>query len=173
VSGSQLTVREEVSSRMDRLRLATTALELAEGAVAAGETTDYWLGRLEEASVEFEAAGGFTVDQKISNVLRGLGFLEEDYLRMCAEFSGGWQMRIALARLLLSEPDLLLLDEPTNHLDKGARDWLGNYLAKYDGTLLVVSHDTALLETAASSIAEVRGGRIELYKSRSHNQVPS
>ena len=64
-------------------------------------------------------------------------------------------MRIALARLLLSEPDLLILDEPTNHLDKGARDWLGSYLSRFEGTLLVVSHDETLMKVAVSSIAEV------------------
>lgn len=111
VSGSTKTVREEVSSRMDRLRAATVALEAAERAVTEGDTSDAALIALEESQIEFEAAGGYTVDQKIANVLKGLGFLEEDYDRLCAEFSGGWQMRIALARLLLSEPDLLLLDE--------------------------------------------------------------
>jgi ATP-binding cassette subfamily F protein 3 len=170
VSGSVMTVRQEVSSRMDRLTAAIKALDRAEAAVSEGNTSDEMLIELEEASVEFEAAGGYTVEQKISNVLKGLGFIEEDYDRMCAEFSGGWQMRIALARLLLSEPDLLLLDEPTNHLDKGARNWLGDYLSKYDGTLLVVSHDEALLQAAVSSIAEVRSGNVELYKSRSHDQ---
>ena len=170
VSGSIMTVREEVSSRMDRLTAASLALDKAEKDVSAGDTSDLTLVALELASVEFEAAGGYTVEQKIANVLKGLGFIEEDYDRYCAEFSGGWQMRIALARLLLSEPDLLLLDEPTNHLDKGAREWLGNYLANYDGTLLVVSHDTNLLQVAVSSIAEVRSGSVELYKSRSHDQ---
>jgi ATP-binding cassette, subfamily F, member 3 len=170
VSGSIMTVRREVSSRMDRLTAATVALEAAEKAVGTGDTSDQMLMELEQASVEFEAAGGYTVEQKIANVLKGLGFIEEDYDRYCAEFSGGWQMRIALARLLLSEPDLLLLDEPTNHLDKGARDWLGDYLSNYDGTLLVVSHDTILLQKAVSSIAEVRSGSVELYKSRSHDQ---
>ena len=170
VSGSVMTVREEVSSRMDRLKAASDAMDKAEKAVSAGDTSDQMLVELEQASVEFEAAGGFTVEQKIANVLKGLGFIEEDYDRLCAEFSGGWQMRIALARLLLSEPDLLLLDEPTNHLDKGAREWLGNYLSNYDGTLLVVSHDTNLLQVAVSSIAEVRSGSVELYKSRSHDQ---
>ena len=155
---------------MDRLTAATTALENAETAVSNGDTSDEALQNLSEAAVEFEAAGGYTVEQKIANVLKGLGFIEEDYDRYCSEFSGGWQMRIALARLLLSEPDLLLLDEPTNHLDKGARTWLGDYLSKYDGTLLLVSHDEGLLNTAVSSIAEVRGGTIELYKSRSHAQ---
>ena len=170
VSGSTNTVRKEVSSRMDRLAAAIKSMEQAEKVVSEGVTSEEALKALEEASVEFEAAGGYTVEQKIANVLKGLGFIEEDYDRSVSEFSGGWQMRIALARLLLSEPDLLLLDEPTNHLDKAARSWLGEYLSQYDGTLLVVSHDVELLETAVNSIAEVRGGTVELYKSRNHAQ---
>jgi ATPase subunit of ABC transporter with duplicated ATPase domains len=170
VSGSTKSVRGEVASRMDRLQAATKALEAAEAAVASGDTSDDALSKLEVANTEFELAGGYTVEQKVSNILRGLGFAEEDYDRLCSEFSGGWQMRIALARLLLSEPDLLFLDEPSNHLDKAARDWLGTYLSAYDGTLLIVSHDTELLDVAANSIAEVRAGKIELYKSRSHEQ---
>ena len=170
VSGSTLTVRKEVSSRMERLSLAIKRYEAAEARLTAGDTSDECMLEFEEASVEFEAAGGYTVEQKIGGVLKGLGFLEEDYDRVCSEFSGGWQMRIALARLLLSEPDLLILDEPTNHLDKGAKEWLSNYLSTYDGTLLVVSHDTNLLNSAVNSIAEVKGGTVELYKSRTHNQ---
>lgn len=170
VSGSTKTVRQEVSSRMDRYVMATAALEAAEKAVENGDTSDEALKNLEDAAIEFEAAGGYTIEQKISNVLKGLGFVESDYDRLCSEFSGGWQMRIALSRLLLSEPDLLLLDEPTNHLDKGARTWLGNYLRSYSGTLIVVSHDEALLKAAVSSIAEVRGGKMELYKSRTHDE---
>lgn len=81
VSGSTMTVRQEVSSRMDRLTAATAALDKAESAVSAGDTSDEMLIELEEASVEFEAAGGYTVEQKISNVLKGLGFIEEDYDR--------------------------------------------------------------------------------------------
>lgn len=81
VSGSVMTVRQEVSSRMDRLTAATAALDKAETAVSAGDTSDEMLIELEEASVEFEAAGGYTVEQKISNVLKGLGFIEEDYDR--------------------------------------------------------------------------------------------
>ena len=170
VSGSTLTVRQEVSSRMERLSIATKKLEYAEKLVSEGDTSDEALKLLEDASIEFETAGGYTVEQKISNVLKGLGFLPEDYDRLCSEFSGGWQMRIALARLLLSEPDLLLLDEPTNHLDKPARDWLSTHLSNYDGTLLLVSHDENLLKTAVTSIAEVQKGDVQLYKSRSHDQ---
>lgn len=170
VSGSTLTVREEVKSRMERLAAATVIYEAAEARLTNGDTSEEALEEFETASTEFEAAGGYTVDQKIGSVLKGLGFLEDDYDRSCAEFSGGWQMRIALARLLLSEPEVLILDEPTNHLDKGAKDWLSGYLSRYEGTLLVVSHDTTLLNNAVNSIAEVRGGTIELYKSRNYAQ---
>jgi ATPase subunit of ABC transporter with duplicated ATPase domains len=164
------TVRQAVLSGMERLATATTAYEEAEARLSGGDCSDEAMAFFEEASTEYEAAGGYTVEQKIGGVLKGLGFLETDYDRLCSEFSGGWQMRIALARLLLSEPDLLILDEPTNHLDKGAKDWLANYLSRYEGTLLVVSHDTNLLDNAVNSIAEVRGGTIELYKSRTHAQ---
>ena len=166
VSGSVMTVKEEVLSRMERLSKATTAYNIAEERLTGGDTSDEALEMFEEAQIEYEAAGGYNVDQKIGVVLKGLGFVESDYDKLCSEFSGGWQMRIALARLLLSEPDVLILDEPTNHLDKGAKDWLANYLKAYEGTLLVVSHDLNLLNTAVDSIAEVRGGTIELYKSR-------
>jgi len=170
VSGSTKTVREEVASHMERLQKATVALEEAEKRLEGGDISDEAIEALTDASTEFEMAGGLTADQQVSSVLSGLGFKDSDNDRKCSEFSGGWQMRIALARLLLSAPDLLILDEPTNHLDKGAREWLARYLAAFDGTLLVVSHDTALLEKAANSIAEVRAGKIDLYKSRSHEQ---
>lgn len=170
VSGSTKTVREEVASHMERLQKATEALELAEKRVEGGDFTDEALEALADANTEFEMAGGLTADQKVSTVLTGLGFTDADNDRKCSEFSGGWQMRIALARLLLSSPELLILDEPTNHLDKGAREWLARYLAAFEGTLVVVSHDTALLEKAATSIAEVRNGKVELYKSRTHEQ---
>lgn len=100
VSGSIMTVREEVSSQMEKLAAATAAFEKAESAVSRGDTSDEMLKELEKTSAEFEAAGGYIVEQKIANVLKGLGFLEEDYDRYCRDFSGGWQMRIALARLL-------------------------------------------------------------------------
>jgi len=175
VSGSTLSVAEEVASRMDRLVLARAALEAAEEAMVSCDINDErCLTRateaLGEATEEFEAAGGYTVDEKISRVLRGLGFQESDFGRPCSDFSGGWQMRVALARLLLSEPELLILDEPTNHLDAAARNWLSGYLARYTGTVLLVSHDEGLLASAATSIAEVRNGRLDTYKSRSYAQ---
>jgi len=174
VSGSTLSVVDEVMSRMERLTLATDALAWAEEVMASCDGDPAELEecalRYSDAQAEFEAAGGYSAQERVSKVLKGLGFTEADFGRMCSDFSGGWQMRIALARLLLSDPELLILDEPSNHLDAAARQWLAGYMRSYQGTLLLVSHDEQLLRTAATSIAEVRNRRLELYKSRGYDQ---
>jgi len=100
--------------------------------------------------------------------LKGLGFEPEDSDRLCSDFSGGWQMRIALARLLLSKPSLLLLDEPSNHLDSSARDWLGKYIASYDGSVVLVSHDVSLMEASVNNIAEIVANTLVEYRSCSY-----
>jgi len=162
VSGSETTVKEEVMSRMGRFQNAQAALDAAvEGCVTGSEEE---LNCLETAQSEFEAAGGYEVEARVSKVLQGLGFEPSEFDSRCSSFSGGWQMRIGLARLLLSEPELLIMDEPTNHLDASARRWLGDYVGEYEGTVLVVSHDKEFVGRASSSIAEVAGGRLELYK---------
>ncbi len=165
VSGSERTLREEVVSRMGAYRSAQLELVAAEEAAAAGTGAPAELERLECARVAFEAAGGYEIDARVARVLKGIGFLDDEFDQPCSSFSGGWQMRIGLARLLLSEPDILVLDEPTNHLDAAARRWLGEYVAAYSGTVLIVSHDEAFLSAAADSIAEVVGGRLDLYRS--------
>jgi ATP-binding cassette subfamily F protein 3 len=104
---------------------------------------------------EFEAGDGFTVEARASEVLAGLGFEESDRGRMTDEFSGGWQMRIALAKLLLLRPTVLLLDEPTNHLDLESIVWLEEYLASYPGSVVLVSHDRAFLDRVVSRISEL------------------
>ena len=98
-------------------------------------------------------------------VLKGLGFEPEDSDRLCSSFSGGWQMRIGLARLLLSKPSLLLLDEPSNHLDSAAKDWLGKYIGKYEGSVVLVSHDVDLMSASVNNIVEVTAGTLLEYKS--------
>jgi ATP-binding cassette subfamily F protein 3 len=125
---------------------------------------------LDAAQAAFEAAGGYEVEARVSKVLQGLGFDPSEFDSRCSSFSGGWQMRIGLARLLLSEPELLIMDEPTNHLDAAARRWLGDYVGAYSGTVLVVSHDAEFVGRASNSIAEVAGGRLELYKSTTHDK---
>jgi len=108
-----------------------------------------------EVQEQFRHCGGYTIEAEIGAVLKGLGFSQEDWHRDCSEFSGGWQMRIALARLLLQKPDVLLLDEPTNHLDIEARNWLEDYLCSYPGSVILVSHDRFFMDQVCSRIAEV------------------
>lgn len=113
---------------------------------------------------EFEAKGGFGFDVEAKQVLKGLGFRpEDDSSRMTSEFSGGWKMRVALAALLLSRPDILLLDEPTNHLDTESMEWLESWLKDFKGTIIAVSHDRRFLDKMVTSVAELSGGKINLY----------
>jgi ATP-binding cassette, subfamily F, member 3 len=111
----------------------------------------------------FRQRGGYEMETEIAKVLRGLGFAESDWDKPCEHFSGGWQMRIALARLLLQRPNLLLLDEPTNHLDLPARDWLETYLAAYPGAVVLVSHDRFFLDQVVGRIVEVWNGSLSEY----------
>lgn len=115
---------------------------------------------LEEA---FRQRGGYTMEAEIGKVLKGLGFAESDWDKPCEQFSGGWQMRIALARLLLQKPNLLLLDEPTNHLDLPARDWLEEYLLNYPFAIVLVSHDRYFLDQVVKKIVEVWNGGLSEY----------
>ena len=113
------------------------------------------LDRYAEVMDHFKQKGGFEMDIRIANVLRGLGFKPSDNQRLCEEFSGGWQMRIALAKLLLQRPNLLLMDEPTNHLDLPACNWLEDYLHDYEGSVVLVSHDRFFLDAVVKRITQV------------------
>jgi ATP-binding cassette subfamily F protein 3 len=124
---------------------------------------DRLLHRYGELQEQFRHRGGYTMESEIGIVLKGLGFTQGDWYRDCGEFSGGWQMRIALARLLLQQPDVLLLDEPTNHLDIEARNWLEEYLCSYPGSVILVSHDRFFMDQVCSRIAEVWNHAISDY----------
>lgn len=112
----------------------------------------------------FLAKGGYEFEAAARKVLKGLGFRDDDAERPCSHFSGGWKMRIALAAVLLSKPDLLLLDEPTNHLDTESMEWLEGYLRDFSGTLLAISHDRRFLENMVTQIAELSFGKLLFYK---------
>jgi len=170
VSGSTKTVKEEAASEMEEINRAKLKMDILEEMIANGDSSDKTLNDLAIAQSRFENVGGWTQDQDVDLVLKGLGFQPSDSDRLCSDFSGGWQMRIALARLLLSQPDLLLLDEPSNHLDSSARDWLATYLSKYDGSILLVSHDVALLTKSVNSIAEVSGQTLIQYVSCNYDK---
>ena len=119
--------------------------------------------RYHQAQDEFAARDGYNIESRVGSVLTGLGFAKSDWERRVEEFSGGWQMRIALAKLLLSEPNLLLLDEPTNHLDIEARDWLEHYLQSYPHAFVLISHDRYFLDVTVSKIAEIWNKRVYFY----------
>ncbi|MBT0663511.1 ATP-binding cassette domain-containing protein [Geobacter pelophilus] len=104
---------------------------------------------------QFRVRGGYAMEAEVAKVLRGLGFVQADWEKDCSDFSGGWQMRIALARLLLQKPNVLLLDEPTNHLDIEARNWLEEYLCSYPYSVILVSHDRFFLDQVCHRISEV------------------
>ncbi|MEA1939681.1 MAG: ATP-binding cassette domain-containing protein [Candidatus Caldatribacteriota bacterium] len=120
--------------------------------------------KYEQASHLFEVKCGYTFSVQAKKVLKGLGFQEKDFSRSCSEFSGGWKMRIILASLLLSSPDILLLDEPTNHLDTESLEWLENWLMKYSGTIITVSHDRYFLDKLVTQIAELDHQKLTIYK---------
>jgi len=112
---------------------------------------------------EFQVRGGYALDAEVGKVLTGLGFHRDDWHRLTDEFSGGWQMRIALAKLLLQKPNLLLLDEPTNHLDLEARNWLEEYLSEYPYAYVLISHDRYFLDVTVKRIVEIWNKRIHFY----------
>ena len=121
------------------------------------------LSRYAELQDRFRLSDGYNMDLRIATVLRGLGFDAADADRPCETFSGGWQMRIALAKLLLGRPNLLLLDEPTNHLDLDARNWLEEYLSVYPYAVILVSHDRYFLDTVVTRITDLNLRKLTDY----------
>ncbi|MFM7078704.1 MAG: ABC-F family ATP-binding cassette domain-containing protein, partial [Bacteroidota bacterium] len=121
------------------------------------------INRLTEAQSRFEALDGYQIRSKAEEVLEGLGFSTDDLERPLSEFSGGWRMRVMLAKILLAQPHLLLLDEPTNHLDLPSIEWMEEYLDNYQGTVVIVSHDRFFLDRVVNKIAEVSNEKINLY----------
>src|SRR5579884_850989 len=119
--------------------------------------------RLHRLEGEFRARDGYALEAQVGMVLTGLGFVKDDWSRLTDEFSGGWQMRIALAKLLLQKPNLLLLDEPTNHLDLETRNWLEQYLAEYPHAYILISHDRFFLDVTVHKTVEIWNQRVHFY----------
>jgi len=139
-------------------------LERLEDAMADPARRDKALQKYGRTLEAFERAGGYAYEHRIEQVLAGLGFSEEDFRRPMAQLSGGQKTRALLARLLLEEPDLLLLDEPTNHLDLAGVEWLEDYLASWDGAVVVVAHDRAFLDATVDQVWELAWRRLEQYR---------
>lgn len=128
--------------------------------------TDYSediLHKLSDKQAEFEALDGYNIEYRAASILAGLGFDETDQQRRLSEFSGGWRMRVMLARILLQAPDLLLLDEPTNHLDLPSIQWLESYLQAFEGAVIIVSHDRYFLDRVIEKTVESKRGKLNIY----------
>jgi ATP-binding cassette subfamily F protein 3 len=125
--------------------------------------SDEVLNKLSNLQTEFDALDGYNIHHKCEKVLEGLGFTTAQLQQPYKKFSGGWRMRVMLAKLLLQNPNLLMLDEPTNHLDLPTIEWLENYLRDYDGTVIVVSHDREFLDKMVTKIVEVSMQKINEY----------
>ena len=125
---------------------------------------DEALKNYEQAMQRFQWMDGYAFDAKAKQMLRGFGFSEDDFVKNCAEFSGGWKMRILLSVILLALPAIMLLDEPTNHLDTESMEWLESYLKDYQGCLIAVSHDHMFLDKMVDQIAELSHGNIYLFR---------
>jgi len=149
----------EVSGIERRMRHIETELEEAADDEELHELMDEY-GRLQH---RFEALGGYGLESEARRILAGLGFADADMERDMGEFSGGWMMRVALARLLLQNPDVLLLDEPTNHLDLASVEWLQGFLAQYAGAIVLVSHDRDFINEVANRVVELHDGRATEY----------
>ena len=165
LAGHDTALDEVMASATETRRLGerTSELEAKIANTPEGPELDSLLSEYSVAQDRFERLGGYELESRARAILCGLGFPVEDLDKPAEEFSGGWQMRIALSKLLLRHPDLLLLDEPTNHLDLESVQWLEQFISGYDGAVLLVSHDRAFMDRCVSHVAAVENRRITTY----------
>ncbi|OUO35423.1 ABC-F family ATP-binding cassette domain-containing protein [Olsenella sp. An290] len=165
LAGEKSALAEVVDSahEVKEVERQVTELEAKISETAPGPELDQLLERYGHAQDRFERLGGYELESRARQILAGLGFPVEDFDKPACDFSGGWQMRIALSKLLLRHPDVLLLDEPTNHLDLESVKWLEQFLAGYDGAVLLVSHDRAFMDACVSHVAAVENRRLATY----------
>ena len=163
------TVREEAEHAFEHIHEMEKEIERLNQQLA--ERTDYetesyqnLIDRVTHLTEHFQMMGGNNYHAELERTLVGLGFSREDFDRPTSEFSGGWRMRIELAKLLLRKPDVLLLDEPTNHLDNEMLTWLEDYLNRYKGTVIMVTHDRYFLDRVSNRILELDHGKIYSYE---------
>ena len=163
---SDTSVIEEVMAAAVEIRQMGERAEELQVAIAeagADDDLDALLAEYGRVQDRFEHLGGYELESHARQILAGLGFRVEDFDKPCADFSGGWQMRISLAKLFLRRPDLLLLDEPTNHLDLESVQWLRGFIAGYDGAVLLVSHDRAFMDACVDHVAALENRRVTVY----------
>jgi ATP-binding cassette subfamily F protein 3 len=163
VAGTGRSILEEVLITYPEVReLEGQILELSE-AISADHGNIDLVNKLGDAQHRFEALGGWNLEDKAKKILSGLGFADKKFTEPMDAFSGGWRMRVALASILLQEPDILFLDEPTNHLDLEATIWLESFLSKWMGGMVMISHDRAFLDRSINNILEIDLKKITLF----------
>lgn len=165
LAGNKTALQEVVDSahEIKHLQERITQLEGLISTTKPGPELDSLLQQYGKDQDRFERLGGYELEARAKEILAGLGFPVEDFDKPAMDFSGGWQMRISLSKLLLRHPDLLLLDEPTNHLDLESVQWLEQFLASYDGAVLLVSHDRAFMDACVSHVASLENKRLYTY----------
>lgn len=168
-SASTKTVIDETRTAFDEILALESELEKIQ--LELETRTDYesdgymkLIEALTEKDMRLHLLGGSNTNEDIQKILKGLGFDASDFNKKMSELSGGWQMRVELAKMLLKKPDVLLLDEPTNHLDIESIQWLEKYLVDYDGAVILVSHDITFLDNVTNRTIEIVSGKIEDYK---------
>ncbi len=157
-----------LKGQKEALEIENKLAELHDKLNSAHANHDALLKQIGELEHRYDALDGYRLEALAKSILAGLGFLESDFSRPLSEFSGGWRMRVHLARLLLQKPDLLLLDEPTNHLDIPSLEWLENYLLTFEGSIVIVSHDRFFIDRLADSIYELNRGKLDFYAGNYH-----
>ncbi|MFH1824778.1 MAG: ABC-F family ATP-binding cassette domain-containing protein [Candidatus Firestonebacteria bacterium] len=156
-------VIEEVTNASKDLNIVRNKMREIEHKMSGGETETI-MNEYSGLMAQFETMGGYNIEHQAKRILSGLGFKERDYGRKTDEFSGGWLMRIALAKLLVHPADIMLLDEPTNHLDLSTLLWLQNYIKSYEGIIIFTSHDRDFIDNVSTRIIEIDDGKLVSYK---------
>ncbi len=161
------TLLEEASSALADINYlqnkSKEILELLSSKEIIPEERDDLIHQLGDVQLRLEELDSFSASSRVEKILTGLGFAVTDFSRLCDEFSGGWQMRIALSKILIAQNDILLLDEPTNHLDIDSLDWLISYLNKYSGALVIVSHDRHFINSISNKTLEIFSNKMSFF----------
>ena len=163
IIGTKKSILDEVLDSFPEIRDIENRMAIVSSEIASNPNDAKKLKILGDLQQRFDSLGGWSIDKKAKEILEGLGFMEEQFQRSLDTFSGGWRMRVALAGILLKNPDILFLDEPTNHLDLDATIWLESFLTTWKGSLVMISHDREFLNKSVKNIIEIDQAKVILY----------
>ena len=164
IVGSKLSIIDEVKKGLPEIGKLEKKISDYSLLVSRNPGSLKYVNLLGELQTKYEALGGWELEKNIKKILGGLGFKQDQFTSKLEMFSGGWRMRVALARILTQKPDVLFLDEPTNHLDLNATIWLEDFISKWEGSLVLISHDKEFLDRSVNNIIEIDLKKVVLYK---------